>query len=311
MGLTHFPHGVSSFGLPLIGSGTIITTGNVFFVDSGHAARADSTDRGTYEKPFATLDYAIGRCTANNGDHIIVAPGHTETIAAAGGITVDVAGITIVGIGYGADRPTFNFTATTSTILVTAASTRIINMLFTGGIDAVATMFTISAADCEFVNCETRDVTGQMTSCITTTAGADRLRIDGYTHLGAAGAGANNCIEIVGGDRIVIRDVWIDGNFDVAAIENVTTAATNLTIHGGGDRPTYIRNRNAADVCIACVATSTGYIGPNIYAMLTDHAANITEAFVGAAMVFHQPISICNLAGEVGMNTNIPASTDA
>jgi hypothetical protein len=45
--------------------------------------------------------------------------------------------------------------------------------------------------------------------------------------------------------------------------------------------------------------------------MLQDNAANITEAVVGAACQFYQPINIANLAGEVGMQTNITASTDA
>ena len=34
MGLTNFPNGVSSFGVPILGGGTIFTTGSIFFVDS-------------------------------------------------------------------------------------------------------------------------------------------------------------------------------------------------------------------------------------------------------------------------------------
>jgi hypothetical protein len=45
--------------------------------------------------------------------------------------------------------------------------------------------------------------------------------------------------------------------------------------------------------------------------MLQDNAANITEALVGAAMQFMQPINLVNLAGESSMQTNIAASTDA
>ena len=63
------------------------------------------------------------------------------------------------------------------------------------------------------------------------------------------------------------------------------------------------------------VATSTGHVGPNIFARIgldaTSNTTNITEAFVGAAMQFFQPLHIANLGGEVAMATNITASTDA
>ena len=108
----------------------------------------------------------------------------------------------------------------------------------------------------------------------------------------------------------MIRNFWIDGNFGTACIENVTTAAVNLTINGGANG-SYARTRNADDVIFTAVTTTTGNVGPNIYARIADNAANITEAFVGADMQFFQPIAICNLDGEVALNTNITASTDA
>ena len=159
------------------------------------------------------------------------------------------------------------------------------------------------------IGCETKDVTGQMVSCITTTADADRLLVADHVHRGAAAAGGANWMEIVGGDGITIVDPWVDGNFSVACIQNVTTAMTNFTLFGSGQA--FFRTRNAADVILTCVATSTGNVGPNINARLTDDAANITEAFVGADMQFFQPINIANADGEVGMQTNISASTDA
>lgn len=304
--ITNYPNGVEGGiairNVPILS----VHGGNVFWLDSDGGSDGNA---GTFDHPFATLDYSIGKCTASNGDIIMIKPGHSETIGSAGAINFDVAGITVVGMGYGADRPTFNFTATASTILLAAAGSVFQNCLFTGGIDAVVTMFTVSAADCALVGCETKDVTGQMVSCITTTAAADRLLIKDYTHRGAAAAGGANCLEIVGGDGITVKNFWIDGNFSVAAIQNVTTAATNISIYG--DKQCFARTRNAADVIVTMVATSTGNIGPNINARLQDNAANITEAFVGADMQFFLPINIANLDGEVGMAYNATASTDA
>jgi hypothetical protein len=80
-----------------------VTTGNIFFVDSGSATGANSVGAGQNpDAPFLTIDYAVGQCTANNGDIIYVMPGHAEVVAAAAGLDLDVAGITIVGLGSGA-----------------------------------------------------------------------------------------------------------------------------------------------------------------------------------------------------------------
>ncbi len=303
---TSFPNSPFSFGF-----GGRVVTGQSLYVSSTASNASNGNTGKSPRKPLATLDYAVGLCNANEGDVIYMMPGHVETVTAAGGLDLDVAGISIIGIGNGSNRPTVNLTtATTADVDVDAANITIENILFTGGIDALAAPLDINAADCTIRNCEFRDVTGQATLGILTDANCNRFLLEGYRHDGAAAAGANAAVRIVGGDGIVIRDFWINGNFAVAAIENVTTAATNITI-GGGRGSNYIWTQNAADVAVTLVSTSTGFVGPNINAQLTDNAANITEAFVGAAAVFFQPINIVNLAGESSMQTNITASTDA
>src|SRR3972149_8222927 len=104
MGLTNFPRGISSFGVPVLGGGNITTTGTVYFLDSGIGS--DGNEGLSSERPFATLDYAFSRCATNNGDYIIVAPGHAETITTAGGL--DVAGGTGLGVGPGGARAPFS-----------------------------------------------------------------------------------------------------------------------------------------------------------------------------------------------------------
>ena len=62
--------------------------GNVYYVSS---STGSSTGPGfTPENAYATIDQAIGACTAGNGDVILVMPGHTETLSAAAGIDADV-----------------------------------------------------------------------------------------------------------------------------------------------------------------------------------------------------------------------------
>ncbi len=83
------------------------------------------------EEPLATLDYAIGKCTASNGDIIIAKEGHAETLTTTAAL--DVAGVTIIGLGSGDARPTFTVNAAINGLLVTAANARIYNLKFVTG----------------------------------------------------------------------------------------------------------------------------------------------------------------------------------
>lgn len=304
---SNYPGGFAG-GVTVRGMSVLNTySGNVYWVDSGAGSNGN---KGTFDRPWSTMDYAVGRCTANNGDTVMVKAGHVETVTAAAGLALDVAGITFIGLGNGSDRPQIDFTTAVGADMdVDAANVTMMNFLFTGGIDALTGPIDVNAADFSMIDCETRDVTGQATDFIVTDANADRMTLSGWVHRGAAAAGADTAITIVGGDDITIKDFWIDGNFAVACIENTGTAAVNLSVYGDGQ--CFARTRNATDVIFTGVATTTGNIGPNINARLADNAANVTEAFVGADMQFFNPIRIVNLDGESSMETNITASTDA
>lgn len=309
MPLTNFPNGLASFGMPVLGP--VMTTGNVFFVSSTHT-NANTGNAGTSpDAPISTIDAAVGRCTANNGDVIFVMPGHVETVTAAGGLDLDVAGITLIGLGSGFTIPQINFTTVVGADMnVNAANITMRNFRFTGGIDALTGPIDVNAAGFTLTDFVTQDVTGQATDFIVTDDNCDRLYIARWRHLGAAAVGADTAITLVGGDDWIIEDFDIYGNFAVAAIENVTTAANRVRI-GGGSRVSTIWTENAADIAITMAAASTGLICGPIDIMLQDNAANITEAVAGAAMSFFQPIRLVNLAGEASMDTNITASTDA
>lgn len=281
----------------------------VFWVGS----TSESTGAGTFASPFSTLAQAIARCVANRGDIICVKPGHAETISAAAGLVLDKAGITIVGFGNGSNRPTFTFSTVVGADMdVDAANITLQNLLFVAGVDALTGPIDVNAADFAMLGCETRDTTGsyQTVDWIVADANADRMLILDAVHRGTTDAGADTWITVAGADDVTIVPRFVDGNFAVACIEN-TAAASNFTVYGRGDHPAIMRNRNSGDVIITAHASTTGTQGPNIYARLADNAANITEAFVGAAMVFHLPISVANNAGELGMSWNGTASTDA
>lgn len=280
--------------------------GNIWFVDSGIGSNAAGFGQSP-DAPTATLDYAVGLCTANNGDVIYVMPGHAENLAADSAVDIDVAGITVIGLGSGADRPTFTATAVAGDFKLAAASTVIKNLLFVGGIDETTGIIEVSAADCKVIDCEYRDSTGQATDIIITTADADRLLIDNFKVIGAAAAGANSAIALVGVDDVEIKNCNIYGNFAVGPIDFRTTASARVNIHD-----CKFWTENSADIAIVDTITgSTGWIGPNLAIMLQDNAANITAAVTGATFQMIDPVYVCNLAGEKAMLSTWTATTNA
>ena len=100
---------------------------------------------GGINRYFATIDAAISACTANRGDTIYIMPGHAETVTATS-IALDVAGITIIGLGNADDRPTFTFGAAAATITVSGANCSWSGCRFVGNFLDVASAFTLGAA---------------------------------------------------------------------------------------------------------------------------------------------------------------------
>ena len=316
-----FAQGLTVRGVPVVQA----HPGMVFWVGNSTASTASlrgekgasDGNKGTFLEPFSTIAYALTQCVADRGDIVFVRPGHTLTVT-TDDLTFNVAGVAVIGLGTGSKRPTLNLTATGSTVAVSAANVTLHNFLITGGVDAVVAVMTISAADVTLSNIEFRDVTGEATAGILTTASADRLLIDGLQYQGAAGDGPAAAVAIVGGDRIEVKNFNIDGDFSVSAIDVRTTATTKLWVHDGS-----FYNRDAAvdTVVKDTITASTGNIGPNLMINLEEHAANITEALTGATFRYFGggetaglnggSILVCNLNGESAMTANIVQSTDA
>ena len=183
MPLTHFPNGVSSFGMPVLGGGGLMTTGTVLFVDSGHP-RASDGNLGTETKPYATIDAAIssGRIAANNGDVIFVAPGHAETVTTA--ITFDVAGVRVVGLGWGRSRPAITPSGAIDTVTITANNCWLENVRIIGQAADSTASININADDFTCVNCVIEQ--GATPLIGVTVEGGDRFRFQDCMFMGTA-----------------------------------------------------------------------------------------------------------------------------
>ena len=236
---TNFPSGVKSRGVPVEGFGGIgrplLTTGKIFHVDSG-ADAADNDNAATNpSQPAATLDGAIGKCTASNGDVILIAPGHTETISAAAAITFDVAGVTVIGMGVGNSRPTITLdTATSTDINVTAADVQIHNVIFSMNYADIVEVFDLSAAGfvvnkCRFVDTATNMNFVDLVKTTTTDNEADRLEFTNNVII-SPDTGNNGVIEINGDIAgLVFNNNYI--RLGVANSEAILSVATGKDVN--------------------------------------------------------------------------------
>lgn len=259
----------------------------VFFVAgsnvSGYADLQNEfpVDKDGVTRVFTTIDAAVGACVANRGDVIFVMPGHTETVSAAAGIDLDVAGISIIGLGENDLRPTITFgTSTAADMDVDAANITVENIVFNlTGVDALVAPIDVNAAGFTMRNCKvvTASASAQATLAVLTDANASRMTIEDCQFLGTTDAGTATAIRIVGGNEHIIRNNRFFGAYttSLGAIENNTTACLRVQITGN-----WIQNATASSTkAMVFDSGSTGVISGNHIQILSG-AAPIT----GAAM---------------------------
>lgn len=182
---TNFPSGVSSFGVPVIGSGSQIpvTSGNYFFVSSvtGSSIATGKTPAAA----VATIQQAIDKCTAAKNDVVVLLPGHAETVTATN-VALNKSGVTIVGLGTGGLKPTFTFGAAAATITVSAANISISNCRFVANFVDVASAITVGLTSTDFVvsGSEFLDTSLILNFLCCLTTGATNNSADGLCFLG-------------------------------------------------------------------------------------------------------------------------------
>ena len=206
---------------------------SVWWVDSGAAGKGDTVGHGQNpDLPFSTFAYAYSSALMAVGDMLYLQPGHAETIAAAGGIAANIAGITVQGLGVGASKPTLTFSDTASSVLITGASTKIKGVRIVPSVDSVTNPFHVQAADCEleYEVLESDNAIEFVRSLLTTAAG-DRLKAD-IKYIGRTGGDACvNAVRLVGCDGAEIN-IDFYGKASTAVVEFLTTACTNVKVNG-------------------------------------------------------------------------------
>jgi len=233
-----FTGGVTIRGLPLLQT----HSGEVFWVNGGTAIAKGAVggsngNDGSYRRPFATLDYAVGKCTANRGDIIVLMPNHSETLAAA--VAVDVAGIAIIGLGQGTNRPAFTGGVAANLVAVSVANVTISNLYFNEKTTASTTSATIdiAAANCTIQNCHFDCGANEVLS-ITVTAAGEIPWFENNEFVVTAD-GPDNLIQFEGVvdqptliDNLFIATDGTDACDDGAAISFESQACTNPVFKG-------------------------------------------------------------------------------
>ncbi len=218
-----FPNSTFSWGL-----GDHILTGDTRFVHSGTTG-ATTTSEGTPRDPISTLEGATNLSQAN--DNIVILPGHSETITGVGGITNDVAGLTIIGLGVGTRRPRFLMDgAATVTWAISAADVSIENVVLAAGHADIVRAFNITAAGFHAKNIEFVENTAgenflipfDMTSAVANAC--DGAIIEGCRSLGLDAAATEFIALVEDINRLTVMNNLIvqSGSTDGALIKQAT-----------------------------------------------------------------------------------------
>jgi len=251
---------VSDFGINIT---------DVYYVDytNGDDGRAGTTP-GTAVK---TLDYAIGLCTANQGDIIKLMPNHGESKAVTGDIaTADVAGITIIGMGVGDQMPTFSLGHAGATLTVSAADVTI--SLSTVADVAVGITMTADADGSVIENCVFRDSAAnkEFLVNISVAAAADGVKLIGNDFRTTAAAGGNNAILSAAVTDLDVRYNVAYGKF-ATGVMLTSGVLTRALITDN----TFVNAEAAIGIALSGT-TSTGVLAKNFLGGTTSIAAALT-----------------------------------
>lgn len=250
------------------------STGHIFFVYTG-TNRTTGSDEGAADgsvnTPFATLDFAVGRCgtspaAASTGCHIYAMPGHAETFSTDNSLVIDVAGISMIGLGSGDLRPQITLaTSTAAQVGIAAANVEFANFHIVGNIASNVAYLTVSGAgDGAHIHHNIfREGTGSGLIFIDVEGVANDVLINNNKFYAQSSSGTFTYGIDVGAAalRMTIRDNEIFGEYDTGAIGNSTGAMLDLDISNN-----YLQNETAGALALNLDGASLGILRDNILA---------------------------------------------
>ena len=292
MGLYSLNGSMPTFnGMPMVGNQVLpFTTGRYWFVSS--VTGSNGNRDGSIKRPLATLEKAMSLCAVN--DVIVLMPGHAETITGAGGITIDVAGVHVVGLGRYDYRPRFLMDGgATVTCLVTAANCSLENCVFAAGHSDIVTFATVTAAGFRLANnhFERNKADENFVSIVNTGTvdnGADGLEIIGNVMDFGGDAGELTPITLSKDSKDVkIINNRIYGDFDTTPYAAIYSANTehHMAIEIAYNFIHNLHDANAVVGISVGSTTSTGEMHHNrVYALDVAGGTPFVSAATGIAL---------------------------
>lgn len=237
--------------------------GNIWFVDSAAAGAGAATGYGyTREAPFSTLAYAFSSALPVAGDVILVAPSHAESLSGPAAIAANIAGVRVVGLGWGNYRPTFTWHTTDATIAVSVANVSFENIRCVVDVDEVVSMWNVTGSGVTFDTVDFIETAAlQALQFLLTTAAADQITVKNCYHRQlTAAASAQVWLALVGVDdaRIVNNTFLFTAFASTSSILiSCSTALVGGEITGNrilwlGATITKIISSATGAVCIVC-----------------------------------------------------------
>jgi len=307
MNFTNYPNGfdqgVSIQNMPVLNT----YCGNIYWVDS---TAGTYSGKGSHDAPYTTIDAAVGQCTANNGDLIMVKPGHTETVSTDGGLAVDIDGVTILGLGRGDQRPLISIgTDVAAAAIISADNVVMAGFRFSIAIDAATDPIQISGAGGEFCDWEVIEAAScEALDLISVAATGTRTKLhDIKIKGGNTGDGdALNAIHLNGCDDCEIYNIdAYNGDWSEGVIFNEGDEALNIRIHD-----CVLQTKATEDLCIVLDSAATGEIY-NLKCILAQDEANIDECLSIGDCHAYDPILVVNADSEKAIEWAGTDSTDA
>lgn len=269
-----------------------VTLNQVIFVDSNNG---DARGSGRSDRAYSSLANVIANQGGlSAGDVIMLAPGHTETISSATALTLSVAGLRIVGMGYGTLRPQITLdTANTATINITADNIRFENCVFIANFLNIAALFTLTTAKSfQCIDCVFRDTTASLNfkaiiSTNTTSNAADGIHMERCKWLGLGSTTGTTVVKMNGtNDRFYMEDCYFahknaddGGLFMLIATGKVLT---NMEIKSCRFNLVGVSSATAGVLVTTDGTTNSGYF----YNCFVKHLDATTEIMVTASSGF-------------------------
>lgn len=287
--------------LPFTGSGKHFIVGDSGTANIDMLKQVFGYDPSGTLRFFADLDSAVGACTADAGDCILVMPGHTETLTTAADIALDVAGIKVLGLGTGESRPKFTFSSTDNAATMTASadSVALKNVILIGNDDALTNMLVVTGDGFD-IDIETRDTSSAVESATAVrldTANKGKLKL---RHLGFTGGNAMvSCVRVDDCDDIEIE---IDGYgvVSTAWVELVDASSTNVKVEG----TLYTQGvTNMTRLVVDTIGSSTWF------AKIDDRSAG--SVVLGSNVTAFADADISSIAADIALIKAYTSGTDS